>query len=206
MDREPDEETQETALPGKEASCDWIKYFDGAFSLEGAGAGVLLIAPTGEHLKYVIQMHFPREVSTNNTTEYEGLLAGLRIAADLGIKKLVVRGDSQLVVKQVNKDYQSPLMKAYVDKVRKLEERFDGIQAEHVPRAENDIADYLSKRAALKLPVEPSTFVLQLTQPSVDPSTEQNKRRKSGAGKYFPAELPGAAGKDVAEDTEPGTG
>ena len=104
--------------------------------------------------------------------EYEGLLAGLRIAADLGIKKLIVRGDSQLVVKQVNKDYQSPLIEAYIDEVRKLEERFDGIQAEYVPRAENDIADYLSKHAALKLPVEPGTFVLRLTQPSVDPSRE----------------------------------
>ena len=83
-------------------------------------------------------------MSTNNTTEYEGLLAGLRIAADLGVKKLIVRGDSQLVVRQVNKDYQSPLVEAYVDEVRKLEERFDGIQAEHVPRAVNDIADYLS--------------------------------------------------------------
>ena len=51
-------------------------------------------------------------------------------------------------------------MKAYVDEVRKLEERFDGIQAEYVPRAESDIADYLSKCAALKLPVEPATFVL----------------------------------------------
>ena len=39
-------------------------------------------------------------------------------------------------------------MKAYVDEVRKLEERLDDTQAEHVPRAENDIADYLSKRAA----------------------------------------------------------
>ena len=54
--------------------------------------------------------------------------------------------------------------------------------------------------------MEPGTFVLQLTQPSIDPSTEQNKRRKSGAGKYFPAELPGAAGKDVAGDTEPALG
>ena len=71
---------------------------------------------------------------------------------------------------------------------------------------ENDIADYLSKRAALKLPVELGTFVLRLTQPSVEPSTEQNKRRKSGPGKYFPAELPGAAGKDVAEDIEPAMG
>ena len=154
----------------------------------------------------MIQMHFPREMSTNNTAEYEGLLAGLRIVTDLGIKKLIVRGDSQLVVKQVNKDYQSPLMEAYVDEVRKLEEHFDGIQAEHVPQAENDIANYLSKHAALKLPVEPGTFVLRLTQTSVEPSTEQNKRRKSGPGKYFPAELPGAAGKGVAVDAEPATG
>ena len=97
-------------------------YFDGAFSLQGTRAGVLLVAPTGEHLKYVVQMHFPKEQATNNTTEYEGLLAGLRIAAELGIKKLIVRGDSQLVVRQVNKDYQSPLMEAYIDEVRKLEE------------------------------------------------------------------------------------
>ena len=54
--------------------------------------------------------------------------------------------------------------------------------------------------------METGTFVLQLTQPSVDPSIEQNKRRKSGPDKYFPAELPGAAGKDVARDTEPATG
>jgi len=150
-------------------------YFDGSFTLQGAGAGRLLVAPTRERLKYVIRMHFPREKSMNNTAEYEGLLAGLRIAADLGIRKLIVIGDSQLVVKQVNKDYQSPLMEAYVDEVRKLEERFDGLQAGHVPRAENGIADDLSKCAALKLPLEPGTFVLQLTQPSVDPSVGQNK-------------------------------
>ena len=41
----PDEEIQETALPGKETSRNWIMYFDGAFSLQGAGASVLLIAP-----------------------------------------------------------------------------------------------------------------------------------------------------------------
>ena len=108
----PDEEIQETTVPSKETDRVWIMYFDGAFSLQGTGAGVLLVAPTGEHLKYVIQMNFPQERSTNNTTEYEGLLAGLKITADLGIKKLIVRGDSQLVVRQVNKDYQSPLMEA----------------------------------------------------------------------------------------------
>ena len=103
--------------------------------LKGASVGMLLIAPTGEHLKYVLQMHFPREQATNNIAEYKGLLAGLRIAINLGIRKLIIRGDSQLVVRQVNKDYQSPLMEAYIDEVRKLEEHFDGLQAEHVPRA-----------------------------------------------------------------------
>src|SRR3989337_4176034 len=44
----PDEETPETIIPGREAPQDWIMYFDGAFSLQGAGAGVPLVAPTGE--------------------------------------------------------------------------------------------------------------------------------------------------------------
>ena len=79
----PDEEVPESTLPGKETNQEWIMYFDGAFSLQGTGAGVLLVAPTGEHLKYVIQMHFPWERSTNNTAKYEGLLAGLRVTADL---------------------------------------------------------------------------------------------------------------------------
>ena len=92
----PDEEIQETTLPGKEASRNWIMYFDGAFSLQGAGAGVLPVAPTGEHLKYVIQMHFPREMSTNNTGEYEGCLpvsgsqqtSGLRSSSSVVIHSL----------------------------------------------------------------------------------------------------------------------
>jgi hypothetical protein len=122
----PDEEVPEIA-PGKETPKEWVMYFDGAFSLHGAGARVLLVAPTREHLKYVIQMHFPREHATNNITECEGLLVGLRIVIELGIKKIVNRGDFQLIVKQVNKDYQSPLMEAYVEEVRKLEDHFDGL-------------------------------------------------------------------------------
>src|SRR6187399_2738981 len=66
---------------------------------------------------------------------------------------------------------------------------------EHVPRAQNDIADGLSKCAAMKLPVEPGVFVLKLTQPSVTPSVGQNKKRKLVSGDYLPADLPDAAGK-----------
>ena len=62
----PDEEVLETVIPGKEEPQEWIMYFDGALSLQGEGDGVLLIAPTGEHLKYVVQMHFPWEEAQYN--------------------------------------------------------------------------------------------------------------------------------------------
>jgi ribonuclease HI len=64
------------------------------------GAGFLFISPKGEWLKYLLQILF--EVS-NNEAEYEALLHGLRLAVSLGIKRLLVFGDSLLVVHQVNK-------------------------------------------------------------------------------------------------------
>lgn len=87
------------------------------------------------------------------------------------------------MVRQVNKDYQSPLMEAYVEEVRRFEEHFDGLQTEHIPHAENSIDDHLSKYATQKLLVEPGTFVLRLTQPSVAPATMGQKRRKLDTGK-----------------------
>jgi ribonuclease HI len=86
----------------------------------------------GDHLKYVVQLAFSREDAINNTAEYEGLLAGLRIAIGMDIFHLVVRGDSQLVVNKVNKAYDCPQMWAYMDEVRKLERCFDGLKLEHI--------------------------------------------------------------------------
>jgi hypothetical protein len=61
----------------------WVMYFDGSYTLKGAGAGVMLIPPEGDMLKYTIQIEFP---TTNNTTEYEGVVTGLRLAKELGIR------------------------------------------------------------------------------------------------------------------------
>jgi len=57
-------------------------YFDGSLMLEGAGAGVLLISPKGEQLRYVLQLDF---MLSNNAVEYEALLHGLCIAESLSI-------------------------------------------------------------------------------------------------------------------------
>jgi ribonuclease HI len=77
-------------------------YFDGSYTLKGAGASVVLIPPEGGMLRYVIQIEFP---ATNNTAEYEGRVTGLRLAKELGIRRLLIWGDSQLVAKQVQKEY-----------------------------------------------------------------------------------------------------
>ena len=58
-------------------------YFDGSLKLEGAGAGVLLISPRGDQLKYVLQIFWE---ASNNKAEYEALLHGLHLAISLGIK------------------------------------------------------------------------------------------------------------------------
>jgi ribonuclease HI len=49
-------------------------YFDGSYTLKGAGADVVLIPPEGDILKYAIQLGFS---ATNNIAEYEGLITGL---------------------------------------------------------------------------------------------------------------------------------
>jgi ribonuclease HI len=73
-------------------------YFDGSYTLKGAGASVVLTPHEGDILKYVIRLEF---LATNNIIEYEGLVTGLRLAKDLAIWQLLIRGDSQLAAKQV---------------------------------------------------------------------------------------------------------
>ena len=63
----------------------WTMYFDGSLNLDDAGVGVYFISPLGDKLRYVLRLHF--RVS-NNIAEYEVALHGLRIAVELGVKRL----------------------------------------------------------------------------------------------------------------------
>ena len=76
-------------------------YFNGLLMKKGARAGLVFVSPLEVHMRYMVRLHFP---SSNNTTEYEALVNGLRIAIKLGIRHLDVRGNSQLVVNQVMKE------------------------------------------------------------------------------------------------------
>jgi hypothetical protein len=94
-------EWTDTQLPPPQiqAEC-WTLYFDGSVMKTGAGAGLLFVSPLREHMRYVVRLHFP---ASNNMAEYEALLCSLKIAIETGIKRLDVRGDSQLVIDQVMK-------------------------------------------------------------------------------------------------------
>ena len=134
-------------------------------------AGVLFISPKGEQLKYVFQILF--KVS-NNEAEYEALLHGLRLAVSLGIKRLLVYGESLLVVQQVNKewDINKDTMDAYVEEIRKLENKFSGLEIHHVDRDNNVGADVLSKLGSTRA-AAPGVFVHELHHPSVKVQSQQ---------------------------------
>ena len=89
--------------------------------------------------------------------EYEALLSGLRIAIELGVKRLDVRGDSQLVIDQVMKEssHHDPKMEAYCNAVRRLEDKFDGLELNQVPRKYNEDADELAKIVSGRTTVPP---------------------------------------------------
>ena len=91
-------------------------------------------------MRYVIRLHFP---ASNKMAEYEALLSGLRIAIELGVKRLDVRGDTQLVIDQVMKESScyDPKMEAYCSAVHRLEDKFDGLELNHVLRNYNKDAD-----------------------------------------------------------------
>jgi hypothetical protein len=76
----------------------WTLFFDGSSRGQEAGEGVLLLARQGVQFKYMVHLDFK---ATNNMAEYEALLYGLSTTLSLGVRRLLVKGDSQLVIKQV---------------------------------------------------------------------------------------------------------
>ncbi|KAK1606595.1 hypothetical protein QYE76_030268 [Lolium multiflorum] len=102
--------------------------FDGSKRLEGAGAGVILVSPEGDKLKYVLRMTFPN--ASNNEAEYEALIHGMKMAKACGATRLKIFGDSQLVAQQVMNqcDAVNESMIAYKEVYNELEKLFDGCE------------------------------------------------------------------------------
>jgi ribonuclease HI len=149
--------TEMQTPPAKTEHETWIMYFDGSVMKERAGVVLVFISPLGVGKEYMVRLHFP---ASNNTAEYEDLINGLQIAVELGIKRLKIRGDSELVVGQVMKDKNcvDPTMAACCQAIRDLEGKFHGLELHHVLRDYNKALKMLAKAASSRSPVPHGVF------------------------------------------------
>jgi hypothetical protein len=116
-----------------------------------------------------MRLHFP---ASNNMAEYEALLCSLKIAIEIGMKRVDVWGGSQLVIDQVmkNASCHDDKMEAYCKAMRALEDKFYGIELNHVPRRYNEEADELAKIASGRI-IVPRTSSLGTSPNRPSPSS-----------------------------------
>ncbi|XP_015973656.1 uncharacterized protein LOC107496840 [Arachis duranensis] len=138
-----------TGDPTEEASTRWKLHVDGASHQTSGGTGIILESPVGVIYEQSIRFEFP---VSNNQAEYEALIGGLTLAAEVGATRLEICSDSQVVTSQVNGSYQArdALLQKYLENVKDLSQKFEEVTIHHVPRERNTQADLLSKLANTK--------------------------------------------------------
>ncbi|XP_070025951.1 uncharacterized protein [Nicotiana sylvestris] len=94
----PDEEVMCVDEVDQDEKPGWKLFFDGAANMKGVGVGVVLISETRQHYHVTAQLRFH---CTNNMVEYEACILGFRLAVDMGVQEILVLGDSDLLVHQI---------------------------------------------------------------------------------------------------------
>jgi ribonuclease HI len=154
----------------EEASKDveaWTVFYDGSWGTFGAGAAAVLVAPSKVRTCYAVKLDFS---CTNNIAEYEALLLGLRKLKAMGIRRAVLKTDSQVISGHVDKSCKArdPKLEKYLDTVRRLEASFEGFSVKDIPRGENEHNDLLAKSAAQGLPLPSKVFFETIKAPLVE--------------------------------------
>ena len=111
-----------------------------------AAYGFVLHAPDGQ---IVAEEGVALGRATNNVAEYEGLLAGLQRALTLGVRRLRVRLDSELVVRQMNGVYRvkNAGLRPLFERAQEFQRQFEAVTFEHIRREVNRRADELANQA-----------------------------------------------------------
>ncbi|XP_023911882.1 uncharacterized protein LOC112023510 [Quercus suber] len=129
----------------------WTINTDGSSTRNGGGAGVVIVSPQEDVLKYGVQLKFP---VTNNEAEYEALLTGLTLAQALGAKNVVIKSDSQLVIGQARGDFEAKeaRMQKYLQLTTQLISNFNRVEFVQIPREQNEEADEVAQSASTDVP------------------------------------------------------
>lgn len=141
-------EVPEAPAPRVAPEAWYVLYSDGASrgNPGPAALGAVLVDGAGQ---VVAERSERLGVATNNVAEYRALLAGLEAARALGVRRLVVRADSELMIKQLKGAYsiKSEALKPLYREAKEGLGAFEAVRLEHVPRAENRHADALANQA-----------------------------------------------------------
>nr|XP_023901973.1 uncharacterized protein LOC112013826 [Quercus suber] len=131
----------------EEGNKKWVVHVDGSSTLYAGGIRVVLQSLEGDKLNYKVRLQYQ---TTNNEVEYEALLKGLELAKSVEAGSVLVLGDSQLVIGQVNGtcEVKEDKMKRYLKKVLRLVKKFKEANFVQIPREENIEADTLAKEAS----------------------------------------------------------
>jgi len=126
-----------------------VLYCDGAArgNPGPAAIGAILFAPGQVEPVAALSERIGR--ATNNVAEYRALIAGLQVAREAGVNRLLVRSDSELLVRQMTGKYRvkAPGLKPLAREAAGLVQRFDEVGFEEVPRERNSLADELANAA-----------------------------------------------------------
>ncbi|XP_070004884.1 uncharacterized protein [Nicotiana sylvestris] len=109
----PDEEVMHIGEVEKDENPGWKLLFDGAANMKVIGIGAVLISETRHHYPVIAQLHF---YCTNNMAEDEACILGLRLAMDMGVQEVLVLGDSDLLVHQIQGEWETRDLKLIPDR------------------------------------------------------------------------------------------
>ncbi|XP_075077292.1 uncharacterized protein LOC142164028 [Nicotiana tabacum] len=126
----------------------WRMFFDGAANFKGVGIGAVLISKSGKHYPASTKIRFS---CTNNMAEYEACVLGIRMEVDMNIKELLVIGDSDLLIHQVQGEWSTKNVKILPNLhcMKEMCKKFTKNEFKHVPRIQNEFADALATLSSM---------------------------------------------------------